>query len=216
MKSLKMLRGKLGLSQQEFADRLGVTRVHVVSLEKEDNTHLSDTMVKKICEIFELKDYELLGINNFKYIPKTWLNNSGIKDASNLILSNVITYIGKNLYLYSVKGSVSNVYTNPGTILVNSNGEYVPVTYSVAEVDGVISHASGNGTPGGQTYRRHGLLIVNGQRNDYTSLYVSKSVCINVPVLDKDGELKKDTNGNFDTKLVYFELPDKQFYICAQ
>lgn len=71
MKSLKMLRGKLGLSQQEFADKLGVTRVHVVSLEKEDNTHLSDTMVKKICEIFELKDYELLGINNLKYIPKT-------------------------------------------------------------------------------------------------------------------------------------------------
>lgn len=71
MKNIKILRGKLGLTQLELAEKLGITRVYMTTLESESTTSLSEELAHKLCEIFNVKEYELLGINNLKYIPAT-------------------------------------------------------------------------------------------------------------------------------------------------
>lgn len=71
MRNIKILRGKTGMTQQEVADKLGITRVYMTNLESDLTTSLSNELTEKFCELFEVKEYQLLGINNLKYIPKT-------------------------------------------------------------------------------------------------------------------------------------------------
>lgn len=71
MKNVKVLRGQLGMTQQELADKLGVTRVYVTMLEAETYGGVSEDLLNKMCEIFKVKKHELLGIHNLKYVPET-------------------------------------------------------------------------------------------------------------------------------------------------
>lgn len=70
MKNLKMLRGKLGLTQAELAEKLDLCRPYISMLERDEVTDLSDDVTQKACELFGVTPCELYGINNLKYMPK--------------------------------------------------------------------------------------------------------------------------------------------------
>ena len=71
MKTLIKHRGKSGMTQKDLANKLGISRMRVIQLESDDCHQLSKTLENKLCEVFEVNKFELLGIDNLRHIPET-------------------------------------------------------------------------------------------------------------------------------------------------
>ena len=70
MKSIKKFRYQLGFTQQELANRLGITRSHASFLEKKTTKTLAPETAEKLCGLFGCSLMALYGIENFKIEPK--------------------------------------------------------------------------------------------------------------------------------------------------
>ena len=70
MKNIKKFRYQLGLTQQELADRLGITRSHASFLEKKTTKTLAPETANKLCGLFGCSLVSLYGMENFKVEPK--------------------------------------------------------------------------------------------------------------------------------------------------
>ena len=66
--NLKVYRGKLGLSQKELGEKLGVTRITIINVENGNSCFTKNT-ISKACEMFECTPVELMGEDCLKIIP---------------------------------------------------------------------------------------------------------------------------------------------------
>ena len=71
MKSIIKYRGKLGMTQKQLADKIGISRVRVVYLESDECRKLTNEIEEKLCNVFQINKFELLGIDNLRHIPET-------------------------------------------------------------------------------------------------------------------------------------------------
>lgn len=71
MENIKRLRGINGLTQKEFAEKIGVSRTAANDMEKSTRHNLKPGIANKICGFFGISLCELYGIDNIKYPPKT-------------------------------------------------------------------------------------------------------------------------------------------------
>ncbi len=71
MRNIKKLRERLGITQRELSDLSGIPRTYIVYLESDDCTQMSEKRIKQLCESLKVNRFELLGLNNLKYIPET-------------------------------------------------------------------------------------------------------------------------------------------------
>lgn len=69
MESVKKLRFKMGLTQEQIAEKTGFTKSHISFLEKKSTKTLSERTVEKLTEIFECSPVELYGMDVFKIQP---------------------------------------------------------------------------------------------------------------------------------------------------
>lgn len=84
MYKLNQLRGKKGLTQKQLADELGCSKMQITSLEKNiaaKNVHID--FIKKMCEFFEIKPYELYGLNILRVLPET---KDELKQTINMLI----------------------------------------------------------------------------------------------------------------------------------
>lgn len=72
MEKIKKLRGVYGISQKELAEKIGISRNTLIKMESETNNEVNHNIkdIKKICDFFSIKPYELYGIDILKYKPK--------------------------------------------------------------------------------------------------------------------------------------------------
>lgn len=71
MLNIKKLRGKLGISQQELADKIGVSRTSVIWWESPECGSLTPRIQTIMCKIFDCNPIDLYGADNFKIKPQT-------------------------------------------------------------------------------------------------------------------------------------------------
>ena len=71
MLNIKKLRGKLGISQQELADKIGVSRASVNWWESPDCESVTPRIQVVLCDIFNCSPLDLYGSDNFKIKPQT-------------------------------------------------------------------------------------------------------------------------------------------------
>lgn len=71
MINLKKLRGMKGISQEELAKKIGITRTAVIDLEKKKDVIPSNKTAQKMCDFFEISMDELFGLNNIRFFPET-------------------------------------------------------------------------------------------------------------------------------------------------
>lgn len=71
MKNVRMYRGMKGYTQEELAEKIGVHRATVIIAEADNDKPLSKKLTQKLCVEFGIEPYELYGISNLIYKPKT-------------------------------------------------------------------------------------------------------------------------------------------------
>lgn len=71
MKNIKMFRGKQGLTQNDLASAISVTRALVVKLEKDTCHSTSKSTTEDLCKVFGITPCKLYGLDNFRYLPET-------------------------------------------------------------------------------------------------------------------------------------------------
>jgi transcriptional regulator with XRE-family HTH domain len=71
MKNIKKLRYQLGMTQQQLADKLGLTKSHISFLEKDSTRTISKCTVEKMADILGCSVSYLYGMENFKIEPET-------------------------------------------------------------------------------------------------------------------------------------------------
>lgn len=71
MENLKKLRGKMGISQEELAKEVGLSRVSINYFECGVRKTASPQNLKKICDFFNVTPCELYGVDNLRYVPET-------------------------------------------------------------------------------------------------------------------------------------------------
>ena len=70
MISIRKYRGKAGISQQDFAKQIGVSRQYLSSLEQE-NVVAPVNIVKKVAEVCGVSPIVIYGMDNFYIAPET-------------------------------------------------------------------------------------------------------------------------------------------------
>ena len=70
MKNIKKFRYQLGITQEELAVRLGITKSHVSFLEKKTTKTLAPGTAKKLSDLFGCSICSLYGMENFKVEPQ--------------------------------------------------------------------------------------------------------------------------------------------------
>ena len=68
MKNIKKFRGKLNMTQDELAQKTGLSRTQIHNLENDETTTTKATM-QKLCEALQTNPIELYGIDNLIYKP---------------------------------------------------------------------------------------------------------------------------------------------------
>lgn len=72
MKNIKKYRGDKGLTQQQLADLLGVSRVTVNNMETVPNYAASEENISKLCELFGCKPYDICDVDTIlRYKPSS-------------------------------------------------------------------------------------------------------------------------------------------------
>ena len=71
MNNINLYRAKIGLSQKEVADCIGITRTNFIYIEKGFNKIIKADYMQKMCDLFKTTPCMLLGKDNFKYFPET-------------------------------------------------------------------------------------------------------------------------------------------------
>lgn len=83
MYKLNQLRGRKGLTQKQLADELGCSKMQITLLEKNisaKNVHTD--FIKKICDFFDVKPYELYGIDILRIVPE---DKNELKQVINML-----------------------------------------------------------------------------------------------------------------------------------
>lgn len=70
MNNLRKIRKKKGLTQQELADMVGVSRQLICYMEK-GKYNITNSIIKKMSKALEISPVEIMGVDNFKFMPKT-------------------------------------------------------------------------------------------------------------------------------------------------
>lgn len=71
MNNIKMFRGREGLTQNDLADKTGVTRALIVKLEKDSCRSTSKSTTDALCKVFNTTPCKLYGTDNFRYLPQS-------------------------------------------------------------------------------------------------------------------------------------------------
>ena len=71
MSNVKKLRVSKGWTQQELADRVGVSRITIINIENHMYSTVKSKVIDKLCEVFETTPIKLLGVDNFRILPET-------------------------------------------------------------------------------------------------------------------------------------------------
>lgn len=71
MSNVKKLRVSKGWTQQQLADKIGVSRVTIVNIENHLYSTVNSKVIDKLCEVFEVDAIRLLGTDNFRVLPET-------------------------------------------------------------------------------------------------------------------------------------------------
>lgn len=71
MSNVKKLRVSKGWTQQELADKIGVSRITIVNIENHFYANVKSQIIDDLCEIFDVNAIKLLGIDNLKRLPET-------------------------------------------------------------------------------------------------------------------------------------------------
>lgn len=70
--NIRKLRGEMGLSQIELAEKIGVTRYTIIQLEStETEKVITERLAEKLCEVFNCSMVELYGWSIFRIPLKT-------------------------------------------------------------------------------------------------------------------------------------------------
>lgn len=83
MNNIKKHRGSLGLSQQQLADKIGVSRATIIGLENYDNIYLSIETAKKLSELFNCSIVDVYGVDILRYVPRNEEEKKQIIDIIN-------------------------------------------------------------------------------------------------------------------------------------
>lgn len=75
-RNIKALRESLGLTQQSFADRLGVTQTTIGAWETRGKKPKQPSMITKICDLFNVTEQDLFGFGDGYYAKQTGLAGS--------------------------------------------------------------------------------------------------------------------------------------------
>lgn len=72
MRNIKKLRFEAGLTQQELADRLKVSRTTVNSMENDESYAPSEELLRAVCDLFKVNAYDVCDISDILRVePKT-------------------------------------------------------------------------------------------------------------------------------------------------
>lgn len=71
MSNVKKLRLAKGWTQQELANKVGVSRVTIVNIENHLYSTVKSEVTDALCEIFETTPFKLFGTDNFRIRPET-------------------------------------------------------------------------------------------------------------------------------------------------
>lgn len=73
---IKMYRGKVGLTQQELADKVGIDRPYLSLIESRNNSKISETLLEKIAKVLNCTPIQLCGLDSIKFEIK---NSNDVK-----------------------------------------------------------------------------------------------------------------------------------------
>ena len=82
MERIKFYRGKMGLSQKELAEKVGIDRHWLSSLEGRNNANVSKKTAIKMAEVLGVSFFELVGLNALRYRPT--------EDADRIVLAQLL------------------------------------------------------------------------------------------------------------------------------
>lgn len=71
MNNVKKFRCKIGLSQLELANKLGLHRTYITALESPNCERISNDLARRMAEVFGCSVFEVHGTNVFHEAPKT-------------------------------------------------------------------------------------------------------------------------------------------------
>ena len=71
MENIQKLRGKMGLSQEELAQKMGLCRGSIVKLESKKCKSTSAKTEKNLCDFFGVTPCQLYGVDNLRHSPST-------------------------------------------------------------------------------------------------------------------------------------------------
>jgi DNA-binding XRE family transcriptional regulator len=71
MNNIRKFRGKLGLTQTELGEAVGLTRSYICVLESPKCTSIDKTVAENLARFFGCNIFEVYGDNAFKNVPKT-------------------------------------------------------------------------------------------------------------------------------------------------
>ena len=71
MSNVKKLRLAKGWTQQQLADKVGVSRITIINIENHMYSTVNSDVTKNLCKIFETTPFRLFGTDNFRVRPQT-------------------------------------------------------------------------------------------------------------------------------------------------
>ncbi|MFS1513603.1 helix-turn-helix domain-containing protein [Chengkuizengella sp. SCS-71B] len=111
-KKIKELRKKRGLSQDDLAEHLGMTRANVSNYERDKNKYLPSSSLMKIADVLGVSSDYLLGKSNDSKTPeKEFLQKLELSDDE-ILKKFFLTLDGKELTKEEVRIAVAFLRTN--------------------------------------------------------------------------------------------------------
>ena len=78
MKAIRILRGSIGLSQEDLADKIGVSRNTIAFIESDKCESISPIISTRLCDFFKVREIDLYIEDNLKLHPQTDMDRLNI------------------------------------------------------------------------------------------------------------------------------------------
>lgn len=78
MKAIRKLRGSIGLSQEDLADKIGVSRNTIAFIESDKCESISPIISTRLCDFFKVREIDLYIEDNLKLHPQTDMDRLNI------------------------------------------------------------------------------------------------------------------------------------------